>query len=198
VTERASHGHAGRALRAERALALARPRFPFVHALAFALALVVVGAATTIARAEPAGDTEARHRGNELLVEEHLLAPCCWNQTLDIHESPVARELRAEIHRRVESGESAASIEDDFAVRYGERVRAIPRGHDPRSWVVWLVGGAMVVAAGALLAALARWRRRSDEPAPTVSGLAGGSEQADDAAYDRRLQDELDNFDPSA
>src|SRR5690606_36137581 len=41
-------------------------------------------------------------------LEGRLLAPCCWDsskQTLDVHDSPVAHELKREIRRRLKAGE---------------------------------------------------------------------------------------------
>lgn len=65
-------------------------------------------------------------------LEERIVAPCCWSQTLETHESPLVSELKQEIRMRLRAGESSESIENAMAVRYGERVRALPRGKDPR------------------------------------------------------------------
>ncbi len=83
---------------------------------ATSLAGLLLLAAPSPALAQRDADQHARERGTVLLVEEHLLAPCCWNQTLDIHESPLATELRSEIRRRVDEGEAAQAIEDDLAL----------------------------------------------------------------------------------
>ena len=64
------------------------------------------------------------HAANGLI--ERLRAPCCWQQTLDVHASPIAAELRAEIRTRVAAGEDVPTIEADLVQRYGERVRAVP------------------------------------------------------------------------
>ena len=102
-------------------------------------------------------------------IEARLFAPCCWVQTLDVHESPVAIELRAEIARRVDSGESPLAIEDDMAARFGERIRAIPRGAEPRG----SLGLALVMIMLATLAivglAVRRWVRRGQAAAAPVS-----------------------------
>lgn len=58
-------------------------------------------------------------------IEARLFAPCCYSQTLDVHESEIAQSLREEIARRVSLGETAESIDADFVARYGPQIRAI-------------------------------------------------------------------------
>lgn len=124
-------------------------------------------------------------------LEGRLLAPCCWNQTLDVHESELATALRTEIATRLEAGEPASKIEDDLANRYSERIRVVPRGKDPREAMPFIVGGGMVLSAIGLTLLLRSWRRRSRKldtkpalPGPTVPD-----------EYDRRLDDELARMD---
>lgn len=120
-------------------------------ALSFAL---VLGSAS-IALAEPAG---AR------ALEARLNAPCCYNGTLDIHDSELARGLRLEIERRVAEGETADAIQADFVARYGERVVAA-RSDAPIRGLGLTLGGLGLLAAVALGVALRRWTRRSEAPA---------------------------------
>lgn len=94
-------------------------------------------------------------------VEGRLLAPCCYQQTLDIHESELARDLRAEIDGRVAKGESAAAIEEDMVARYGERVRAVPKGAEPRGAITVVGGLAVLGSLAGVLALVRRWSRRS-------------------------------------
>lgn len=119
-------------------------------------------------------------------LEERLLAPCCWRQSLRDHESPIATQLRAEIRQRVAAGDSPAQIEADFVRRYGEEIRALPRGKDPR-WIIGVVVATGVVTSAALLVLVFRRRRR-----PPVAALAVRAEDPDDA---ERLDDELARVD---
>ncbi|WP_394850359.1 cytochrome c-type biogenesis protein CcmH [Pendulispora brunnea] len=123
----------------------------------------------------------------EAMLEGRLLAPCCWTQTLDIHESPLATELRTEIHGRLDQGESAEVIEEDLVARYGERIRAIPKGHDPRAAVSFASAGAMLLSAIGLLWLLRRWTR------PRMALAAPRTGTRDE--YDARLDDELRELD---
>jgi len=165
----------------------------------WALAALGLGWACALGLATPAcsprpGDSAAPARApGEARVEERLLAPCCWLQTLDIHESELATSLRAEIRERLLRGEPGAAIEDDLASRYGERIRAVPRGHDPRSAVPMLVGAGMLLSAIGLALLLRRWSRPRPPlaPPPAPSPLRGAPDD-----YDARLDEELRQLDP--
>jgi len=116
-------------------------------------------------------------------LEQRLLAPCCWRQSLADHESPVATALRTEIRERLARRETPAAIEDDLVQRYGDKIRALPEGSDPR----WIVG---TIASGAVLLALVGlgWfvrRRRAPRRAPLTN------EALFEGEYAERLDDEL-------
>lgn len=120
-------------------------------------------------------------------LEQRLLAPCCWTQTLDVHESPLVTEMRNEIRSRLAAGEAPLAIEDSFAERHGERVRAMPRGQNPMlTYVQWI--GVVLVVMLALLVLVARsWRKRANQ-------LTADSETpltAQDAALDEQLNQAL-------
>ena len=115
-------------------------------------------------------------------LECRLLAPCCWRETVADHDSEIAAVLRVEIRSRIGAGERAAAIEADMVRRYGEGIRALPPGRDPR----WLVGLAPGLALVVVLFVLRRRVRRSSMVAsPTVLDLA----------YEDRLDDELREVD---
>lgn len=59
-------------------------------------------------------------------LEGRIMAPCCWNQTIDIHGSEPAYELRREIRRRLKGGESSDTIEASLVQRYGTKILAVP------------------------------------------------------------------------
>ena len=129
------------------------------------------------------------HGAHEL--ESRLVAPCCWVQTLDIHESELATALRAEIAQRLQRGEAASAIEDDLAARYGERIRAVPRGQDPRRLIPAVIGAAMGATLLGVLVALRRWMRRERAAvAPLTPVDVPGADE-----YEQRLDDELARLD---
>src|SRR5829696_1651838 len=59
-------------------------------------------------------------------LEGRIRAPCCWNQTLDIHGSEISNSLKREIRRRLRAGETPDAIEASIVQRYGEKVLAVP------------------------------------------------------------------------
>lgn len=121
-------------------------------------------------------------------VEGRLLAPCCYQQTLDIHESELATALRVEIDGRVARGESAAAIEEDMVARYGERVRAVPKGAEPRG-AITIVGGLAVLASFlGMLGLVRRWARRK-RSAPAVASVE--APRVADRGLDARIDADL-------
>lgn len=72
--------------------------------------------------------------GSVRKIQDRFIAPCCWSQSVAIHDSPVAREMRDEIVKLVSEGKSEEQIVDHYVARYGERILRQPRG---QAWV-WL------------------------------------------------------------
>jgi cytochrome c-type biogenesis protein CcmH len=146
-------------------------------ALAFTLTALVTSLVSACAPTRRSGAEEERW------VEGRLLAPCCWTQTLDVHESPLAGELRAEIHRRLAAGEQPAAIEDDLASRYGEPIRALPRGRDPRHALTLFAAAIVVLGTWAFAGVVRQWKESASRPEPPD---AAGRDPLDE-----RLDDEL-------
>jgi cytochrome c-type biogenesis protein CcmH len=121
-------------------------------------------------------------------IEQRLIAPCCWTQTLDVHDSELSTALRIEIHEQLAAGVSAEAIEEQLAARFGERIRAVPRGADPRIALPVAVGLGMVLSLFALLGVVRRGRRRA---LAALEQLEAPEARADDAHYDRALDDAL-------
>lgn len=128
-------------------------------------------------------------------LEARLYAPCCYNGTLDGHESDLARDLRAEIEHRIAAHETADAIQADFVARYGEKVVAARTDAPIRT--MGLVVVALLLAAGAWLAiVLRRWTRRKGSPLP--EGSSGARARSPGVArddLDRRLDAELADLD---
>lgn len=121
-------------------------------------------------------------------LETRLFAPCCYVQTLDVHESGLADALRHEIERRLQAGEGAQQIEDDLVTRFGERIRAVPRGSDPRSQIPLTVGIALSVGLLVLGLLALRWQRRQ------LHGTSAGTDRpavAGDLDFDQELDEAL-------
>jgi cytochrome c-type biogenesis protein CcmH len=115
-------------------------------------------------------------------LEGRIMAPCCWNQTIDIHGSEPATELRREIRKRLKAGESADAIEASFVKRYGAKILAVPDSSPLGSLATFLslaFGGAGV--AGYFM--LRRWSR---------AGKAGTAKKAEKSPVIAAKPDVLD------
>jgi cytochrome c-type biogenesis protein CcmH len=127
-------------------------------------------------------ETQAAPGERELLGR--LIAPCCWNQTLDIHAGGTPDQLRAEIRSRLQAGETPAAIEADFVARYGERVRA--SSHSTSLGTAGFVVIGLALAAGiAIIYAIRRWLRAA-RPAQESAATA-----TEPDGLDARLDEEL-------
>ncbi|MFW6049971.1 MAG: cytochrome c-type biogenesis protein [Myxococcota bacterium] len=155
-------------------------RIPSCFVLVLALVAAPVAALAGEERAAGASERSAA----ELALAGRLLAPCCWKQTIDVHTSDEARQLRREIRTRLARGERAEAIEADIVERYGERILAVPE-ESPLSAVAAALLGLVGVAGIAVLLLGLRWRRRSRDG----GGDEVGEEPPDTAA---RPRDELD------
>ncbi|WP_437669745.1 cytochrome c-type biogenesis protein CcmH [Sorangium sp. So ce131] len=159
-----------------------------------AAAMAAVAASVALdARAEPAtpGQAEAElvdstPAPGERALAARLLAPCCWDQTLDVHESEVASALRREIRARLRRGEAADAIEQDLVARYGDRLRAAPSSGLLGKVALGLMLGIAATFLG-VFALLRSWRRSAEQPAPSDVAVTTGVRDE----YDERLDNEL-------
>lgn len=152
-----------------------------------ALSLALLSAAPRVLlamdprEAKASSDPAPGERG----IAGRLLAPCCYTQTLDVHDSPLTHELRLEVRQRLLAGESAEAVEQRLVDRYGERIRATSK-RDPLPFVA-----AGVLAAAAMVGLLVLRRVRRWRVAPPALPLAPSSVDA----YDARLDAELAELD---
>jgi len=75
------------------------------------------------------GQTKERIRS----LQEKLIAPCCWSESVASHRSEIAAEMRAEISRMVAEGKSDREILDYYKAKYGPRILMEPEG-ELRMW----------------------------------------------------------------
>lgn len=136
--------------------------------------------------APPAKSSAAASDQGAKDLERHLIAPCCWRETLDVHTSPLTTLLRAEIRARLAGGESADQIESDLVGRYGPRLRA----NLPQSLGIWLAVLAGF-AGGLLLLAFGRRLRKSNHKEPAQTQL--GTQRHTDSDYEWQLDEDLEH-----
>jgi cytochrome c-type biogenesis protein CcmH len=165
--------------------------------LAVGLGLSIAGAAfadevkpAEVARQDDYGDDIEGNVPGASAIEGRLIAPCCWSQTIDIHDSATALSLRHEIRRRLRNGESAEAIEASLVKRYGPKILGV----QPNSPLQDVFIGLSVVMAGAgFAAALMIGRGRKQSNGGSAQPSKKKSETRD--KWDDKLDRELDDLD---
>jgi cytochrome c-type biogenesis protein CcmH/NrfF len=102
-------------------------------------------------------------------LEHAVLAPCCYTESVAIHQSEIALKMRLEIAKWVAAGKPDQEILDTYAGLYGSKVlvdpRTMPRGWTPFfPWLVLILGVFLVAWL------LKRWRAMPRIEAPAASG----------------------------
>ena len=137
-----------------------------LHRLVYSCALTLVFALTAATPAAAAGgESEARIRK----LFGTFLAPCCWSESLAVHRSPPADELRAQIRAWAAAGWTDDRIKAEMVKAYGRRILMDPDGQQGRvlSAIPWVA-----LALGAGLVALAILRSVRRRPAAEAGAAA--------------------------
>lgn len=141
-------------------------------------AIVAVTVAAFVVGGRPDGDT-AGETPNDIAAG--LRCPVCQGLSVKDSDSPTARDIRADIDRRLGEGESASDIRRAYVDRYGEWILLRPATSGFEA-LVWAIPGGASAGGAVLLAALFwRWRRRQPTRSPTederrlVAGAVAGS-----------------------
>ena len=119
----------------------------------------------------------AQPRTSLAFLEGQVMCPTC-HTTLDMSDSPAARQIEAFISEKIAACWTAQRIETALVKNYGPAILAEPshRGFDLLAWwlpIAGVLGGALVLAFGVW-----RWSRgRDDEPPATGSGLDDETER---------------------
>jgi len=92
-------------------------------------------------------------------ISETIKCPTCRSQSTADSDAPASQEIRAEILRRIDDGQSDEEIRAYFASRFGEQILLTPRSSGAAGlvWILPVVG--LVAAAAGLTLAFLRWRR---------------------------------------
>ncbi len=122
-------------------------------------------------------DDASRDRFQSLTQE--LRCPKCQNQNLADSGSPIALDLRREVYRMVDAGQSNDAIIDFMVARYGEFVLYRPRVSSTTN-VLWYGPFAMLGVGAVVVLLLVRRRKSSRTVTPTP--------KPDDKAAEARLK----------
>ena len=61
-------------------------------------------------------------------LEDKLMAPCCYSQTIRVHMSMEAEQMREEVTDMVLAGKSEQDIIKYYKAKYGETILVVPDG----------------------------------------------------------------------
>jgi cytochrome c-type biogenesis protein CcmH len=102
-------------------------------------------------------------------IQDRFMAPCCWQESVAVHRSEIAGQMREEIDRMVAEGKSEDQIVDVYVARYGERILREPRGNK-RIWLT-LIPVVLILVAGAWLVWFIRRQRQVPASGSPVAEL---------------------------
>ena len=135
---------------------MSRPRALLLCAL---LALVTVARAADIPLSFDSAATQARY--DTLLAELRCLV--CQNQSLADSHAELAQDLRNEVYRMLQQGDSDQAIVDYLVARYGDFVLYRPPLRSS-TWLLW-IGPFVLACIGMVVVVISARRRRATVPA---------------------------------
>jgi len=121
------------------------------------LAGVVVAAIVLASR--PSGSPRSPAARSARLAAE-LRCPVCQGLSVAASPSDAARDIRADLDRRIAAGESDPAIRQAYVDRFGDWILLRPRGTGVATALWALPAVFLISGAAALVLALRRWRRQ--------------------------------------
>ena len=115
--------------------------------------------------------TQAERERYRVLVEE-LRCPKCQNQNIADSDAPIAMDMRDEIFKKLEKGESNEEIIGFLVDRYGDFVRYKPPVNSS-TVVLWYGPAALLVFGFAMVAVIVFRRRRAGRTEQDDKQLSG-------------------------
>lgn len=110
----------------------------------------------------------AQNKERARALQEKLIAPCCWSESVAMHRSEIAAEMRAEIARMVQEGRTDREILDFYKAKYGTRILMEPEGR-LRLWAYTIPAVAIIAGLALVIWIIRRMAR------PQPEGSAGGA-----------------------
>lgn len=122
--------------------------------------LLVIFMASFAAFATEIDGLDAQQKKLQADIEHSLVAPCCWNMTVDKHESPKSEAVRTKISELVKDGKSKQEVLTYFSAQpqYGERILASPSQETLLGKsAYWLIPVAILLGAFLVVGSLKKW-----------------------------------------
>ncbi|AFU97299.1 cytochrome c-type biogenesis protein [Simiduia agarivorans] len=127
-----------------------------IRASLLGLTLLLTGHALAVIDVYQFDSEEQRLRYLEFI--EEMRCPKCQNQNLSGSDSPIAADLRREIHRLLQEGKSDDEIVEFMVARYGEFILYEPRMQSS-TYILWLAPIGMLLVG--LVVAILMSRRKN-------------------------------------
>lgn len=147
------------------------PLHPWIRRLGLALLLLLATLPALAIDPMPFQDRAEEVRFQNLLRELRCLQ--CQNQTLADSDADIARQLREEIFRMMNEGQSDEQIKDFLTARYGDFVLYKPPVKSG-TWLLWF--GPFLILAGAAMALVVHLRKRRGVTAAPAADQARDEE----------------------
>lgn len=129
-------------------------------------------------------------------IEHSLVSPCCWNMTVDQHESPASHKVRDKIAELLEQGKTKEEILTYFAApeQYGERILAAPSQKNLLGKMAyWLIPIAFIF--GSFIAVKTIKSLLKSKSAKPVQHKKTESQQSSAGKWEKMVEDELSELD---
>lgn len=121
-------------------------------------------------------DNEVLEKRYHNFVEE-LRCPKCQNQNLAGSNSPIAKDLRRELHRLLDDGKSDQEIVNYMVSRYGDFILYRPR-FNPETALLWLAPGIFLITGVFLMIRVFLRQRQGNSSAVVENQLDVAEQQA--------------------
>jgi len=155
------------------------------RALTIAAALMISTLATVLLSAQANLEPEAR------VIDDMLIAPCCFSQQVSVHQSEAAEKVRADVRARLAAGETREEILDAYVAMYGQRVLATPPPEGINILLYITPVAVLLSSIGLVFFVVKRFAgRHHDEPTREAVPVSGRL-----ADLEARLDDELGDLD---
>jgi len=122
------------------------------------------------------------------VIDTMLMSPCCYGQTVSVHPSAAAQEVKADVRRRLAAGQTRQQILNAYVAQYGKRILAEPPA-EGFGLLLYAMPLAIFVASIGLITVLIR---RLTRRGPITASSAASDTRSD---LDERLDDELRDLD---
>ncbi|MEE8057595.1 MAG: cytochrome c-type biogenesis protein [Pseudomonadales bacterium] len=137
-------------------------------------------------------ENDALHKRYQQFVDE-LRCPKCQNQNLSGSNSPIAEDLRRELHRLLHEGRSDQHIVDYMVARYGEFILYRPR-FNAETAVLWLAPVIFLVLGIGIVVMVYLRQKKTARP----DGQSDTLDTSEQQQLQNLLADKIDRDKPNA